>query len=935
MKMKPSGPHQDAGRVFGETRQFIEKGRVKEARTILLQQEACATLPFSPEEEAEAAILWAWLLYKENSYTEAIVKARQAFNGYRLSTDHIGLAESLYLLGLLHALTGELWQAEKSLLDALANYRRVSDLNGLSKTYSELARLSFIRSDLKSAEQYLLESLEAARAGADSVGEGRAWGNLGRVYFISGRWEEAEKSLRLALVVNRVTNAFASQARNQLSLAYLYLCQGRWEECEQEFLEAERKIAAENLEREKAILHEYRGELCFWKKDWVRAEEEYRSSLQIGERLAPQSGLVSQVERRWAELLLAQGRPGAALGRAQAALDLARILGEKEEVVASLRVLALAFSETGEVEQSQHYLEQAFQFIPPGVLPLEEARLKILAIGLLADAEEAPAAQYLKELGSLVSTLKTSPILSESFLWCANKLMRSGNLPRLELVLEFLKETSGKGYVGLRKEQQEFLARLTVELCEKKLAKAFSLENNFSLFLNWGKAGSLQEKLADLAGKLRLQDSQIYGISKGSWIFLAGTGPDPAGADEIHFEPELPHLTLSPSTDEPAVLLLPLEVENERLGVLRLLRTGPPFSQEELNLAAASAPLFALELSHQGKKDLVLENQRLLATLEAKCAFPNIITRSKSFISLLDAAARVKDSDLSVLLMGETGTGKDLLAKTIHFQSVRRDGRFVSVNCAALPETLLESELFGHRKGAFTGADRDKPGLFEEADEGTFFLDEVSEIPLSMQAKLLRVLEEKEVVRLGETRPRKVNVRLISAGNKDLKELTEKGLFRQDLYFRLTPFTLRLPPLRERKEDIPLLLDYFAGQYGGDKKLGFEPAAFEILSSYDWPGNVRELENEIRKLSVVVGESGYIASELLSSKFFGSEEKGLPPPNGNGFSLYDHLAESEKRHICRAMAETGWVKKRAAELLKIPESTLRLKLKGYGIKPAS
>lgn len=916
-------------RIFAEARRLLEEGRMAEVRA-LLQARGSDALAFQPpEEEAEEALLWAWIFYRENNYAEAIVKARQAYGGYRLSSNHTGTAESLFLLGLLFALTGELREAERSLGDALANYRRASDQKGIAQTYSELARLAFIRSDLKTAEEHLLESLEAARAAADSAGEGRAWGNLGRVQFLAGRWEEAEKSLRLALLVNRVIVARTSQARNHLSLAYLFAHQGRLAEMEKEFSSAWEIIRSDKLRREESIYHEYRGEAHFWQKDWEQAETEYGEALAIARELAPHSGLVTQVQRRWAEWLLVRGRPAEAAGRAEEALKLAQALSEKEEILACLRVLAEAWTETGQPEKAQTALEEALSFLPSLSLPVEEVRLKLAAGRLLPAAKAEQAQQNLEEAAEVLSRLKRAPVFSEVLFQTAEKLSEKGRILLLEKLLEILERC--EPVLQLSGEECRRRDSLAARLAETKVAFAYSPENRYALFLNLSREENLEAKLLLLVRELKVHAAALYSYFEGRRELAASAGELPVSifgfnGDEIAG----PRLAVASNETLLSTLSLPLSVEGEKTGVLCLSKQNRPFSQEELNLAAAAGAHFALELSHLTRKNLVRENERLLATLEEKCAFPNIITRSPLLLSTIEAAARVKDSDLSILLLGETGAGKDLLAKTIHFQSDRREHRFVSVNCAALPETLLESELFGHRRGAFTGADRDKPGLFEEAGGGTFFLDEVSEIPLSVQAKLLRALEEKEVVRLGETRPRKVNVRLISAGNKDLKALTEKGHFRQDLFYRLSAFTLKLPSLRERREDIPLLLEHFARKYAGGKKLRFDPGAFELLCAYDWPGNVRELENEVRKLAILADEGGLVTPELLSAKFFGPDEK-FPVRHPDSFSLYEFIAEAEKKHIQRALLEAGGVKKRAAELLKIPESTLRLKLKEYGI----
>jgi transcriptional regulator with PAS, ATPase and Fis domain len=303
-------------------------------------------------------------------------------------------------------------------------------------------------------------------------------------------------------------------------------------------------------------------------------------------------------------------------------------------------------------------------------------------------------------------------------------------------------------------------------------------------------------------------------------------------------------------------------------------------------------------------------------------------------LEMLSRVQQVVNSNISMSIEGETGSGKDLLAKAIHYSSNRRDKKFISVNCAALPETLLESELFGHKKGAFTGADRDKVGLFEEANGGTFFLDEVADMPLSIQAKVLRILEEKDVVRLGDTKPQKVDVRIISATNRDLKVEMEAGKFRQDLYYRLTALCFRIPPLRERREDIPLLIRHFAGE-----KAKFAAEALKHLVAFDWPGNVRELENEIKKLTLLAGDNNIIDVDLLSNKLMehngaailGDLDLNTSINFDDSFSLYDYLAEYERRFIMKALCEHGGVKKHAAAHLNIPESTLRLKIKQYNI----
>ncbi len=364
-----------------------------------------------------------------------------------------------------------------------------------------------------------------------------------------------------------------------------------------------------------------------------------------------------------------------------------------------------------------------------------------------------------------------------------------------------------------------------------------------------------------------------------------------------------------------------------------------PFGQSDLNFAVGFSDLIAFKWAEIEKNRLLEDNRRLKSQLMEQAAFPHIITRNHEMLDLLSQVRQVINSNISISIEGETGSGKDVLARAIHYNSNRRAKRFISVNCAALPETLLESELFGYKRGAFTGADRDKAGLFEEADGGTFFLDEIADMPLSIQAKILRVLENKELVRLGDSIPRTVDVRIVSATNKDLQVQMDARPFRQDLYYRLSALSFRLPPLRERREDIPLLVSHFLEGTGKD----IDPEVMKMLLAYDWPGNVRELENEVKKLALLAGDRRTIASDMVSGKLKGIADHVVGETTivnaddvefTQSYSLYDYLAEHEKQFIIRALREKGGVKKHAAALLNIPESTLRLKIKQYNIDTA-
>jgi Nif-specific regulatory protein len=290
---------------------------------------------------------------------------------------------------------------------------------------------------------------------------------------------------------------------------------------------------------------------------------------------------------------------------------------------------------------------------------------------------------------------------------------------------------------------------------------------------------------------------------------------------------------------------------------------------------------------------------------------------------------KVVDTKVSVLVQGETGTGKKLIASALHHRSKRKDRLFVAQNCAAFPENLLESELFGHKRGAFTGATDDKKGLFEVADGGTLFLDEIGEMPLSLQAKLLRALQEGEIRPLGAQLTRRVDVRIVAATNRDLDAEVKSGRFREDLYYRLKVFPIRVPPLRERRDDIPLLARHFLDRYVrefGKPVAGLADDALAILSAYEWPGNVRELENEIQRLVIQVEPSERITAEILSPRV--RQVEGILTQANNAKGTLREMVDQVERHILvDALREHGNNKTAAAKALGITREGLHKKLK--------
>ncbi|MEK7232789.1 MAG: sigma-54 dependent transcriptional regulator [Elusimicrobiota bacterium] len=344
-----------------------------------------------------------------------------------------------------------------------------------------------------------------------------------------------------------------------------------------------------------------------------------------------------------------------------------------------------------------------------------------------------------------------------------------------------------------------------------------------------------------------------------------------------------------------------------------------PVEPEELNIVLDKA------LEH---RRLVHEVERLREEVKDKYSFDGIVFSGPPMRKVLDLVRKVAATEATVLIQGESGTGKELIARALHEKSPRRNGAFVAINCGALPEGLLESELFGHVRGAFTGAERNKRGLFEEANGGTLFLDEISETTPGLQVKLLRALQEGEIRRVGDNHPFKVSGRLIAATNKDLTKLVSEGKFREDLYYRLKVFPIELPSLRERPEDILPLAEHFlrkAKKKLGGKAVKFSPAAAEALRRYRWPGNVRELEHVIERVVIMASGACVAAGDLPPEM--------LPPTPASAAKSgsKDTLNDAEKRHILQALVDCGGNQVTAAKRLGVARNTLWRKLKAYGI----
>ncbi len=388
-----------------------------------------------------------------------------------------------------------------------------------------------------------------------------------------------------------------------------------------------------------------------------------------------------------------------------------------------------------------------------------------------------------------------------------------------------------------------------------------------------------------------------------------------------------------------AFIAVPIKVGGEVVGVLSADRkvSGKDSLDDYTRFLNMIATLIANSFSLERKVEKEredLKSQNLALELELKKIYgklkvEGIVGRSEQILRVLDLVHRVAPTNATVLLRGESGVGKEVFAKAIHFLSPRANRPFITVNCGAIPESLLEAELFGYEKGAFTGAYTSKKGKFELAQGGTIFLDEIGDLPLQLQVKLLRVLQEKEIERLGGTKPVKVDVRIISATNKDLESMVKRGEFREDLFYRLNVVPIFIPPLRERKEDIPVLAHHFVETFSKEysKKVRLSQEALEAFMNYPWKGNVRELQNVIERM-VILDTDGVLDRSDLPAELITERKAERRVPSANGKSIW----EVEKEMIENALEECGWVIKEAAKKLGMTPRQVSYRIQKYGIR---
>ena len=906
----------------------------------------------------------------------ALKDALMAIEVLRTSAAHSEFAYAQTVAAICYGRLGQPDRYEQINLDALATYRRIEDQAGIANVLNNLgiAYKNSCRWDKA------VQSLTKAKDLSESLGLTRRLSrtllNLGIVHSKLREFEEAIASLRRARRLARSLGDNATQVKVMNSLGRALLMTGRYRQAEKYLLEARVMAERHHLARSEALADEFLGDLMAAQGRLDEARENYESGLRIGREIAPRGDVVGEILRRMADLELRSGLRSQAIATARRALRICESCGETHEIGFIYRTLGDALAGLGKKSEAEKAYRASLDSFVATANPYElaqsrlhYARFKIADPQAGSDAEAHLLAIREAQLAAdTFQALEEEDSHCEAGLTLARAHQLAGNHDEGLLVLyeiEHAAEDCGN----------EALCAEARDLRREFESSVVTSTQGMNLFSDlYGLASNSINGVAQVDQQMQSVLQAVCAKTQCSAAFLAllpeGKGPacikSTLGmtlqeARDLSRFLATEEISVSVWTDHDAgfaacfpaianrasaMLCHPLRFEGRTMGLLYLERSAEAteepvarrsFSQDDVSFVATYVNLAAVVLSELFRDELQAEARTpSLGSSDAGDLHPElsrVITQDPELRRVLSLAARVAASDCTVLLSGETGTGKGLVAQSVHRMSNRADKKFIALNCAALPEQLLESELFGHARGAFTGADHQKVGLLEAAHGGTVFLDEVGKTSLFMQGKLLQFLDSSEIRPVGTNEFHKVDVRVVCASKVDLHTLVDEGRFLEDLYYRLNDFPLSIPPLRDRAGDVPLLVQFYLKRLcakNGREIPKIMAPAMQMLRNYSWPGNVRELEKVIQR-ALILGDPGKpLTVAQLSEDLLGEQGE-----DGQGQkTLREHVGDLEKRLIESSLTRTCGNKAEAARQLGISYPSLLQKIKQFCLDAA-
>jgi DNA-binding NtrC family response regulator/tetratricopeptide (TPR) repeat protein len=943
---------------------YVQKGLFREAKAFLESAE-------SQCEENDSfgrgtlACLRGIILRENGAIEKALHEGTTAYRLLRGGDDHREVGRVQRLIAICYARLGRKDEAEQYFLDALASYRRIDDAVGESYVLNSLGLFHKDACRFSRAVHFFNRSLELCEKMGLTQNRIRVTLNLGITYLKSRKLPQALGAFADARAMASGSGDDQLYIRSSLMLGSAKTKKGEFAAAEKHLLEARVIAERRGYGREIALADEYLGDLMVARGDLDGALQNYSTALSRARKMSLEGDIVAEVLRREAEVFLMQRKADDVLAVGARALEVAGKAGEVFEIGYVKRAMGLAQALLGREEDAESlivssiktFLEADNQYeahrssclFAEHILSKggdqELLRARKLMGAALAYFEQAEEYRDMAECHVLMARIERDLRNRDECLlhmYEAQRLsedLRDRNLIRRVRRLRRSVEDDvvdalapAAGGAGASAELSQAFARspqivTVLDYLLGDLMNKITFGHGFvSLFSNGG-AG---RKITVLA---RRGVSEPVSRQLTEWYLAQperGPGASALVTDVLHDRRALPVRDILPGQGGP-VYYHPLSRGGEPFGVLFFQADGnggaPPRLGQVPDVVATYAGF--IDFLVQG---CVIEPGRSAEDQKARRGdeFRHVITRNERMLRILSLAEKVAASDSSVLLMGETGTGKGLVAEAIHRLSARRERKFVHVNCAALPEAILESELFGHAKGSFTGAYCDKRGLLAEADGGTVFLDEIGKTSLLMQGKLLQFLDTRRVRPVGSNEMTAVNVRIIFASKSDLLTMCRTGEMLEDFYYRINDFPITIPPLRERVEDIHLLAEYFLKSFSEAMKKrvrDFSDDALALLAGYEWPGNVRELEKIVKRAVILADEDGLITSAVINF----DDTDGAGAASIRRTALPERVKDLEKRIISESLIRNGWNRSAAASELGISYPTLLKKIRDLSI----
>ena len=903
---------------------------------------------------------------------------RYALYAYRVLRDtdlHRAVGDVLMNLGWCTYRLGNPQEAIEWFQNAAATFRRIDDVERLVGALNNLGLVYKNLREWREATRFLEQALQLdERAGLYARMRVHNQ-NLGLIRYRLGQWDLAEENFRQSLKISREIGHTVGEADALLAFGLLCRRRRQFARAEEHYRRAMSLAAEVGVVREVQLAREFLAEIELDRGNPAAALSLLEPALEEVMASSPKGDMAAELSIRTGLALLHLSRLDEAqtylvrgsgiaeqLGdrieqsiaeRGLSRLDAAR--GSAEGLDTRVRAAAQCFEELGEVYELAVTLASWSESL--FALP-SSARMRV-PLEPVADAARR-AATLFRQLG--VPALAAEAVLNLARLEAEREHYDQAVslLEQAESWLESSDDPETRDRAdALRRELERQYVAVSLSTCNEFRA----LEEANRLFRGTADMDGLLSQAVRLAVEHSGGDRGFVAFSSGGGrldvVAQHGLGRDrarrvlkeieavgghriaengPLFSSRVTADPRFSRALVDALDGVGSLVCVPLNFPSQAVGLVYVDRLNDnllgSFKQRELNLLAVLANSAAVAIVEAQRSLLLEENRQLRDQLKPSPGAERIIGQSREVSSILQLISKVGDSTATVLFMGETGTGKGLLAQVVHEISHRRDRPFVQVNCAALPEHLLESELFGYVQGAFTGATRDKTGLFEEAEGGTIFLDEIEKVPETVQAKLLHVLDRSEIRPVGATRSKKVDARVICATGIDLREKIRAGRFLEDLYYRLNDITVRVPALRERREDIPVLAQHFLSVYARQMEKpvgGFEPDVMRAFLEHPWRGNVRELEKTVKRMVVLADEGDALGLDLLPPEMI----EAAPAPQGPrvvGRSLRSNIVELEKKMIGETLDRVRWNKARAARELGLSYPTLLSKIRTLQIE---